>query len=290
MSSIKPNFGGTWSFFASAPVVLWQVLFLVCPLVLLIGLSVLDAGTWQVTIQHYREIMSLPYLVVIARSVVMAVSVAVAALLMGYPVAYFLAFCVERWRLTLLFASTLPLWINFLIQVYSWFFILEKGGIVDSIITIFMPHFRFGSLINSTFAIFIVMVYCYVPFVIMSVYSVLEHLDARLIEASLDLGASPWQTFCRVTLPLSLPGIRTGGLLVLVPIFGEFSIITLLGGNRFMYVGPLISYLTTIRESYALGAAFVCVAGMVLFFLALLFNRALDFLFRQRSYKNNGAS
>ena len=105
------------------------------------------------------------------------------------------------------------------------------------------------ALSNSFFAIFLVMVYCYLPFMIMPLYSILEKFDMRFYEASADLGAKPWQTFLHVVVPLSMPGIKTGVFLVLVPAFGELAIPTLMGGGKFMTVGSLIYYFFVVRRT-----------------------------------------
>jgi spermidine/putrescine transport system permease protein len=121
------------------------------------------------------------------------------------------------------------------------------------------------------------MIYFYLPFAIMPIYSTLEKFDQQLLEASADLGAAPWQTFVRVTLPMSARGIRTGFFLVFVPSFGEFVIPTLLGGAKQMYVGSLIShYFLTVRN-FNLGSAFTCLTGCILVLASML----VYLLFRQ---------
>ncbi|BDC34864.1 hypothetical protein Noda2021_08220 [Candidatus Dependentiae bacterium Noda2021] len=126
------------------------------------------------------------------------------------------------------------------------------------------------AFLNSLFAIYMVMVYCYLPFMIFPLYTILEKLDRRLLEASSDLGASAWNTFRHVTLPLSVPGMRTGFFLVFVPAFGELVIPVLLGGGRYLFVGPLISQFFLSARDIARGSAFTIMSGFVLATCAIL--------------------
>jgi len=172
----------------------------------------------------------------------------------------------------------LPFWTNFLIQLYAWFFLLERNGLVNTFLL------RIGlisaplQLTNNFFAIFLVMFYCYLPFMIMPLYTVLEKLDDTLFEAAADLGSDPWHTFFRITLPLSRSGIRTGFFLVFVPAFSEFVIPALLGGARYMFVGSLISHYFLIARNTFVGAAFTCLVGLVLVGIVI----AVSLFFRKK--------
>jgi spermidine/putrescine transport system permease protein len=164
----------------------------------------------------------------------------------------------------MLFFLTLPFWVNFLVQVYAWYFLLEYKGLINNFLLKLGIINEPLILASSLFAVFLVMVYCYLPFMIMPLYSMLEKIDPRLLEASSDLGATSWQTFYRITLPLSSPGIKTGFLLVLIPAFGEFVIPSLLGGSKYMLVGTLISYFFLVARNNAYGSAFTCLSGLAL--------------------------
>ncbi len=273
IKQLKKIFARELPFAALMPALLWTVLFLCIPLAIILYFSFAkQVGTWHMTIDYYKMLFSSISVRVIGRSLMLAISTSATCLLVSYPIAYFLALYVYRFKGLLLFLLTLPFWTNFLVQIYAWFFLLERDGLINSlllklhIITDPLP------LSNNVFAIFIVMVYCYLPFMIMPLYSVLEKLNIDLLEASLDLGASQWQTFMRVTLPLSLPGIKTGILLVMIPCFGEFAIPALMGGAKNMTVGTLISYYFLIARNNSLGAAFTCLAGLVLLISVLLFH------------------
>jgi len=259
--------------FYSLPAILWQVLFLCIPLAVIVYFSFThQTDMYAFTMMQYTSVFNMVHFKVIIRSLLMALGTAGICLLLAYPVAYFLALRVsERWKKILLFFVTLPMWTNFLVQIYAWFFLLERSGLINKALININVISTPLHLSNNMFAVFLVMIYCYLPFMVMPLYSTLEKLDLSLLEASADLGATPWETFVRVTLPLSLPGIRTGFLLVLVPAFGEFAIPALIGGSKYLMVGSLISYYFLIARNSALGAAFTCLSGSVLFVVAGIF-------------------
>jgi spermidine/putrescine transport system permease protein len=266
------------SFFFTVPALLWQLFFLFIPLVIVLFYSIIQLPEGMLTLAHYRDLINPVYFQVIFRSLVLAIVSSAACLLLGYPLAYYLALSIKRGKNFLLFLVTLPFWTSFLILIYSWYFLLEQHGIINSMLL------RVGlistplMLSNNVVAIFVVMLYCYLPFMIMPLYSSLEKIDPNLLEASADLGATPWQTFWRVTVPLSLPGVRTGILLVLVPTFGEFAIPALIGGSKSLFVGSLISYFYLVARDNSLGSAFTVLSGAALLVVAL----AVMYLFSQR--------
>ncbi|HXW86134.1 MAG TPA: ABC transporter permease [Candidatus Bathyarchaeia archaeon] len=254
-------------FLLGMPALIWQVLFLYVPLFWILGTSMISSdhtSWWKLTFSHYATFFDLMYVRIIMRSLVLAGGAACSCLLLGYPVAYFLALHVTRAKNVLLFFITLPFWTNFLIQIYAWFFLLNKNGFINALLLKMGVITEPLLLAHNQGAIFVVMTYCYMPFMIMPLYTVLQKVDKRLLEASLDLGASAWQTFWYVTVPLSWSGIRTGLLLVFVPAFGEFAIPTLVGGSKYMMVGSLISYYFLIMRDTALGSAFTCMSSIVL--------------------------
>ncbi len=263
MKQIRKLFSQERSFLLFMPALLWQILFMVAPVAVIVYFSFIGPGL-VLTLDHYRSLLKWPYFAIIFRSLFLAVSTAVMSLLIAYPVAYFLAIRVTKFKNMLLFFLTLPFWINFLVQIYAWYFLLERNGLINTILLKLGLISDPVLLSNKLFAIFIVMIYCYLPFMIMPLYSIIEKIDLRLLEASADLGATPWQTFRRITLPLSMPGIRTGLLLVLIPTFGEFVIPSLLGGSKYMLVGSLISFFFLGARDKAGGSAFTCLSGAVL--------------------------
>ncbi|EKD48688.1 MAG: hypothetical protein ACD_64C00182G0003 [uncultured bacterium] len=256
-------------FICSMPAIIWQIFFMVIPVLVIIYFSFVGKQS-IITFDHYRALFKLPYFFIIGRSLLLSLLTAITTLCIAYPVAYFIAIKVRRYKSILLFFLTLPFWVNFLVQIYAWYFLLEYRGIINTLLLkiglITVPL----QLSNSLISVFIVMVYCYVPFMIMPLYNILEKLDSRLLDASSDLGATSWQTFMNVTFPLSVPGIKTGFLLVMIPAFGEFVIPSLLGGSKYMLVGTLISYLFLIARNNGYGSAFTCLSGIALILVLLL--------------------
>ena len=262
------------SFIFLVPAVLWQLFFLYIPFLLVLYMSFQSvAGIVGITFDHYKLVLTSPYFYIIGRSVFIALCTTLLCLICAYPVAYYLALKVgRRWKNVLLFLLTLPFWTNFLIQIYSWIFVLDQNGFIN------MMLLKLGiiqeplHMINNTGAIFFVMLYYYLPFMIMPLYSILEKIQHDILEASMDLGATHWQTFRRITLPLSMSGIKTGVFLVFVPAFGEFVIPAIVGGAHHLFVGSLISHYFLVARDSQLGAAFTMVSGFVLLVCALLFN------------------
>jgi spermidine/putrescine transport system permease protein len=264
------------SFIFTTPAVLWQVLFLYAPLLLVIYASlqrVAASSFFDLTLSHYYALLDIAYLHIIARSACMALAVTCTCLFLAYPIAYFLALRVNaRWKNILLFLLTLPFWTNFLILIYSWVFVLDHNGLINTILLKLGVITEPLHMINNMYAIFVVMVYYYLPFMLMPLYSILEKIQREVLEASMDLGATHWQTFRRITIPLSLSGIKTGVFLVAVPAFGEFAIPAIIGGGQQMFVGSLISHYFLVARDNQLGAAFTIVSGLILMICALLFN------------------
>lgn len=264
------------SFIFSVPAVLWQILFLYAPFLLVLYTSFkrfADSSFGDVTYQHYADLFHSPYFIIIARSAGIATGVTLLSLLCAYPVAYFLALKVSsRWKNILLFLLTLPFWTNFLIQIYSWVFVLDHNGLINTVLLKVGLIQEPLHMVNNIYALFVVMLYYYLPFMIMPLYSILEKIQHDILEASMDLGATHWQTFRRITLPLSLSGIKTGVFLVFVPAFGEFAIPAIIGGSKYMLVGSLVSHYFLVARDNQLGSAFTIMSGLVLIVCALLFN------------------
>ena len=263
-------------FFLVTPAFIWQFAFLVLPLIFVIILS-LSTGqgshlVQSFTLDNFYEIFQLSQLRIILRSILLAGTTAIASLLIAYPVAYFLALHIKRFKFFFLFLLSIPFLINLLVQVYAWFFILEKNGLINHILMMLGFIQKPVNFLNSYFAIYLVMFHVYLPFMIMPIYSSLEKIDTKLIEASYDLGASFRTTFWRIILPLSMPGVQAGFFLVYVVSFGEYVIPSLLGGMKLFFVGTLISEYFFIGKDWHLGAAFICVSCAMLFLSALAFH------------------
>lgn len=266
-------------FFMSVPALMWVVLFFYVPLITIIGRSFLvhHPLSWlpSLDLSPYATFFDWTYLSIIKRSLLLALGTAIACLILAYPVAYFLALKVKKGKNIFLFFIMLPFSVNLLIQAYSWFFVLSKTGLVNSFLMYIGLISQPLHMLNTQAAVYIGMVYCYIPFMLLPLYTVLEKLDVRYIEASLDLGASRFDTLVRVIIPLSMPGIRTGFFLVFIPVFGEFVIPALLGGNKQMFVGTLISHYYLTMRDLTLGSAFTCLSSVVVLLVAFIVYRQL---------------
>ena len=249
-------------FLFSLPARVWHFFFLIVPLFILFYVSVHAQGVFS--LDYYRHLFNIIHIRVILRSLVFSLTTASLCLISSYPLAYFLAIKAGKWKNVLLLMLFVPLWTNFLIQIYGWSFLLERNGLIN---TIFMKLNIMSEpihLANNVYAILLVMTYCYIPFMLMPLYTIIEKLDLKLLEASEDLGASSFQTFFNITLPISMNGIRTGFLLTFVLGFGEFAIQTLMGGGKYITVGSLIYYYALVVRDPGLTAAFTCLSCLVL--------------------------
>ncbi len=262
------------AFSIGVPALIWQVCFFYLPLLLIIFSSialVTEDGYFQgITLDKLILFLNPIYLGVIASSLALALGNALICLCIAYPVAYFLAFSGKKFKNLLLFLLIVPFWTNFLLHVYAWFFVLEREGFVNNLLRSLNLIQEPLHLLNSLFATMIMMVYYYLPFMVLPIYSSLERFDARLIEASLDLGGGWLQTFRRIILPLTLRGVRTGFFLVYIPSFGEFAIPELMGGDKRMFVGSVVSHYILGEETGSLGAAFTVISCIFLLISAVI--------------------
>jgi putrescine transport system permease protein len=173
-------------------------------------------------------------------SIRIALTSTVLCLLLGYPMAYAIARAPAGWRPLLLMAVILPFWTSFLIRVYAWMGLLSSNGILNTFLRWSGLVDNPGTILGTEWAILLGIVYAYLPFMVLPLYAALEKLDSGLLEAASDLGAGPFTAFGTITLPLSLPGIVAGCLLVFIPAVGEFVIPDLLGGTGTLMIGKVL--------------------------------------------------
>lgn len=162
------------------------------------------------------------------------------AVLLGYPMAYGIARAPSHWRLPLLMLMILPFWTSFLIRVYAWIGILKNNGLLNQLLLWLGVIDTPLEILHTPIAVYIGVVYSYLPFVVLPLYATLIRLDLTLLEAAADLGCRPWKQFLLITLPLSLPGLIAGSMLVFIPVMGEFVIPDLLGGPNTLMIGKLM--------------------------------------------------
>lgn len=256
------------------PPVLWVATFLLLPYVLLFAHSfwTVEAGEiarhWN--LDNYRELVTRPvYLEVLFRSMRIAGAVTVFALLLGYPLAYYLSFHAGRRKHLLYQLVILPLWVSYLVRAYAWKTILGSDGVFNNLLLyagVVTQPVEF--LLYSPFAVVLTLTHIYAPFVFLPVYASLEHISRSQVEASQDLGASPARTFWRVILPLSLPGVLAGATFAFVLSLGDFLAPLLIGGASGVMISNIVQSLFGSAYNWPLGAAIS--AGMMALVVALL--------------------
>ncbi len=260
------------------PVIFWLFFFFIIPLFFVFIYSFLERGTyggiqWNFTWENYQRLFDSLYLGILWRSFSAAIISTVICLLLGYPFAYYLARHRPRLRNVLLLLVVIPFWTNFLIRTYAWILILRTEGLLNTFLTFL--NFPPLELLNTPVAIQIGLVYGYLPFMILPLYAALEQLDTALIEAAQDLGASPSRTFWHVTIPLSMPGILAGSMLVFIPTVGAFLTPDLLGGGKVSYIGNVVERQFKSARDWPFGSALsfmlmgIVLVGTVLYFRAL---------------------
>lgn len=224
----------------SSPYILWSGLFIVIPLFLILffAFTKSDNGSYTFTLGNFEELMQPMYFRIFYRSIKLALISTVLCLLIGYPAAYIIAKTKASRQGTLLMLAIIPMWMNFLLRTYAWSAILGRNGVLNTILTsIGLPALN---ILYTDLAVMLGMVYNFLPFMIIPIYTILSKMDQDLINAAKDLGANEKQVFTKVILPLSMPGVVSGITMVFMPAVSTFVISKLLGGGQFMLIGNLI--------------------------------------------------
>ena len=258
------------------PATAWFLVMLVLPLVVVVIFSFGERGAagGYVPAFTFAQYANLPArFTAFKNTLILAPAGTLAALLVAYPLAYFLAVRANpKWRTLLLVMVIVPFWTSILIRTYAWIYILGGRGIPNLLDMIGIEGVR---LINTPAAVLIGIVYGYLPLMVFPIYVSLEKLDKRLLEASGDLGAPPWRTFLQVTLPLSLPGIATGCMLVFILLMGEFLIPALLGGGKVFFIGNALVDLFLQSRNWAYGSAVAATLVMIMLVTVTLYMRLI---------------
>ena len=197
-------------------------------------------------------------------------------LLVGYPIAYGMARAPEEWRATLMMLVILPFWTSFLIRVYSWMGILGKEGFLNSTLMWLGVINEPLTILNTNTAVYIGIVYTYLPFMILPIYAALEKLDISLLEAAEDLGCTRTSAFWLVTLPLSRPGIVAGSFLVFIPVIGEFVIPSLLGGSNTLMIGKILFEEFSSNRDWPVASAVAVLLLLIVVVPIVLFQRSQE--------------
>ena len=267
--------------FLSIPYVVWMALFVVAPIIMVViyAFSSADGGF---TLSNFAKMGT--YAVVFTRSFKLAIIATIICLLIGYPVSYIMSKEGPRFQRIAMVLIMLPMWMNFLLRTYSWMSILENNGLLNQLFqkiglialynNIFGTDIQFFRMINTQGAVVLGMVYNYLPFMILPIYSVIVKMDNSLIEAARDLGANTFNVFRRVILPLSLPGVLSGITMVFVPSVSTFAISKMLGGGTELLLGDLIEQ-QFLGGAYnpQLGAAISLVMMIIVVICMVVMNR-----------------
>ncbi len=232
--------------FLALPALIWFLGFLLIPLFIVVIYSLATRGeygavTFNFSLGNYFRIFDSVYLKIFLRSLQLAAVTSISCLLLGFPVAYVMATASPRWRQILMAMVVIPFWTNFVIRAYAIKFLLSDYGLINSLgmfLHLWSEPIYFS---NSAFSVWLGMVTNYIPFMILPLYVSLEKFDFTMLEAARDLGASSWNSFWKVLVPLIKTGLITGLIFVFTPALGEFVVPDLLGGAKTMLIGNLIT-------------------------------------------------
>jgi spermidine/putrescine transport system permease protein len=284
-NAAKPNL-------LAAPAIAWLVAFMVAPCVLIFVYAFFERGLFggvdfNFTLDNFRRVTDPLYARIFLNSARIALTTTVIAILIAYPAAYAIAKAPQRWQPTLLFFAVLPFWSNYLIRTYAWIVLLNREGLFNNLLRALGYQGEPLSLLYTEGAVITGLVYNYLPFVILAIYSVLSRLNPELTEASRDLGAGAVRTFFRVTLPLTLPGVAAGGVFVFVLSIGNFVTPALLGGGRFQMIGNLVYDQFLTANDWPFGAALGMALIVIMTVLLLVQARATAHASGERGVREN---
>jgi spermidine/putrescine transport system permease protein len=256
----------------SAPAMLTLLVFMLLPLGIMFVVSILQSGDYggvkwgEYSVEAYRNffyerdlddqlVFNTDYLEIFQRSFWLSILTTAGCLLIGFPTALYLALQTERKRNLLLFLVTVPFWTNLLVRAYAWMLLLRNGGLVDEGLQgLGITDSGLGLLYTNN-AVTIGLLYTYLPFMVLPIYTSLEKMDWRLVEAAFDLGANRFHALKRIIVPLAMPGIVAGSILVFIPSLGNYIIPELLGGGKTLMIGNLIQLQFGSSHNWPLGAA-----------------------------------
>ena len=260
------------------PYVAWISVMVVAPMLLIVMYAFIEQGndvtTFKFTLLNFTRFFSdSVYTDVLYRSLYVALITTLICLLIGYPAAYIIAMAKPKHKAALVLLITFPTWINMLVRTYAWLGILQDNGIINSFLGLF--GIEPIQMIYTNFAVILGMVYNFVPFMILQIYSALDKMDKSYLEAASDLGANRVQSFLRVTFPMSLPGVISGITLVFLPAVSSFFIPKLLGGGQFVLIGNVIETQFLTAGDWGFGSAISLIMAIIIM-ISLYITRRLD--------------
>ena len=266
----------------AAPYVVWMAIFVVAPLILVVIFAFTSKSGGGVTLENFSNMAT--YIPAFEHSFVLAIAATVICILIGYPLAYFLSKEKLMVRKVAMMLIMLPMWMNFLLRTYAWMSILDDNGLINQFLTnigffnlingMFGTNIQYIHMINTQGAIVLGMVYNFLPFMVLPIFSVIDKIDHRVIEAAQDLGADGTMVFRKVIFPLSLPGVLSGVTMVFIPSVSTFALSRLLGGGKTLLLGDLIE-MQFLGNAYNphLGSAIALVMMVIVLVMMAVMNR-----------------
>ncbi|MGL4571294.1 MAG: ABC transporter permease [Clostridium sp.] len=260
---------------AASPYIIWSAIFIIVPLLMILFFSLtIDTDTgYKFSLENFSRLMNPLYFKIFGRSLSLALISTAVCLILGYPVAYIISKMPENRRNLLIMLFILPMWMNFLLRTYAWLPILGKNGIINNFLGVFgVEPIQF---LYTNGAILLGMIYNFLPFMILPIFTVLSKIDQNLINAASDLGANKKEIFRKVIFPLSIPGVISGITMVFMPAVSTFVIPRLLGGGKEMLIGNVIEQQFTTLSDWHFGSALAIIL-MILILLSMAIMSKFD--------------
>ncbi|CAM3005429.1 ABC transporter permease [Paenibacillus sediminis] len=263
------------------PVMIWLILFLIIPILIVIGISFLQRDelgnlVYSFSLESYATFFDPLYLGIYMDTIWLSVVTTIICLLLSYPLAYYIANAspkIQTWGIILV---TVPFWINFLIRTYAWVLLLRTQGTVNNLLIALGWIHEPIQMLYTKGAVLLGMVYTFVPFMVLPIYVAIEQMDRRLLDAASDLGATKWRAFLHITLPQTKSGIMTGCVLVYVSTTGMFVVTDILGGAKSAMLSNIIQSQFLGSRNWPFGAALSIIFVVTSLVLIFLFNRAMQ--------------
>lgn len=257
----------------ATPYVIWSAIFVIVPM-LMVGYYSFTDESGKFTLSNITKVIEFNYLKIFGVSILYALIATIICLLISYPLAYFMTKTRVSTQGTLLLLVMLPMWMNLLIRTYSLSNILERNGIINTMLEFF--GLEKVQLINTPGAVILGMIYNFLPYMVLPIYSILSKLDTRLLEASSDLGANGFTTLKKVIIPLSMPGVISGITMVFVPSVSTFYISQKLGGIHNELIGDVIEQQFKLNSNYNLGATLSLILMVMIIISLIVMNKFAD--------------
>ena len=258
------------SILPASPYIVWSALFIVIPLLIVVFFSftIKSGDNYSFSLENFQRLIDPKYFKVFGRSLLLAAEATIGCLILGYPVAYIISKMKTGKKNILLMLFIVPMWMNFLLRTYAWLPILGKNGLINT----FLGNFGIAplKLLYNDYAVLLGMIYNFLPFMILPIYTVLDKMDNDLLNAASDLGADRFTIFRKIVFPLSMPGVISGITMVFMPAVSTFVISRILGGGQYMLLGNLIETQFTTMGDWNFGSA-IAIFMMIIILISMAF-------------------